>query len=286
MAAREPRTAPSSALRLFLLIILSIALMVADHRTDYMQSVRSTLAIFVTPIQVAATLPHSVQGWLNEFFTTEQDYRDAYTDLQQEHIKLKARLQRLEALELENDSLRRLLAASGKVPDQVLMAELVEVSLDPFSRKILINRGITDGIYVGQPVLDPNGVMGQVTHTMPFTSAVTLITDSSHAIPVQVQRNGLRAIVFGVGRADDLKVSYLTHNADIREGDVLVTSGMGGRFPPGYPVATVHSITRNTSEAFLNISAAPVAQLDHAKQVLLVWQGLDVADHAENGPDG
>ena len=286
MAAREPRNTPSSALRLVLLIILSTGLMIADHRTEYVQTVRSTLAIFVTPIQAAATLPNSVRVWLNDFFTTEQDYRDAYTELQQEHIKLKARVQRLEALELENDSLRRLLAASGKVPDQVLMAELVEVSLDPFSRKILINRGITDGIYVGQPVLDPNGVMGQVTHTMPFTSAVTLITDSSHAIPVQVQRNGLRGIVFGVGKADDLKVSYLTHNADIRAGDILVTSGMGGRFPPGYPVAMVKTIARNTSEAFLYISAAPVAQLDHAKQVLLVWQGLDIADRAEANDDG
>ncbi|MDH3281221.1 MAG: rod shape-determining protein MreC [Gammaproteobacteria bacterium] len=286
MAAREPRNNPSSALRLVLLIILSIGLMIADHRTEYVQTVRSALAIFVTPIQAAATLPHLVRGWFNDFFTTEQDYRDAYTDLQHQHMKLRARLQRLEALELENDSLRRLLAASGQVPDQVLMAELVEVSLDPFSRKILINRGITDGIYVGQPVLDPNGVMGQVTHTMPFTSAVTLITDSSHAIPVQVQRNGLRGIVFGVGKADDLKVSYLTHNADIREGDVLVTSGMGGRFPPGYPVATVKTIVRNTSEAFLNISAAPVARLDHAKQVLLVWQGLDVVDRRGGNDDG
>ncbi len=286
MLAREPRHQPSGALRLVLLIVLSIVLMVADHRTAHLQSVRSALAIFVTPIQAAATLPNSARTWFNDFFTTEQDYRDAFTDLQTQHMKLKARLQRLEALELENDSLRRLLAASGRVPDQVLMAELVEVSLDPFSRKILINRGIADGIYVGQPVLDPNGVMGQVTHTMPFTSAVTLITDASHAIPVQVQRNGLRGIVFGVGKGDDLKVAYLTHNADIRTGDVLVTSGMGGRFPPGYPVATVKTIVRNTSEAFLSISATPVAQLDHAKQVLLVWQGLDVADRLEGSDDG
>lgn len=274
MAPRETHLLPSSAFRLVLLILFSVAIMIADYRTDYLQTVRSGLAIFVTPIQVAAALPKQIGQWVDEFFTTEQDYRDAFEQLQSKQVKLQARVQRLEALELENESLRRLLAAAGRVPDQVLMAELVEVSLDPFTRKILINRGITDGIYVGQPVLDPKGVMGQVTHTMPFTSTVTLVTDASHAIPVQVRRNGLRAIVIGVGKADDLKVSYLTHNADIQKGDVLVTSGMGGRFPAGYPVAKVEQIARDSSEAFLRISATPVARLDHAKQVLLVWQGL------------
>ncbi len=248
--------------------------MLADRRTEYLHNARSILAVFVTPLQLIASTPDRLGTWIQEAFTSEESLNQAYTRVRGENMKLRARLQRMQALEAENASLRRLLAAAEKVPDQVLMAELVDVSLDPYTHKLIVNRGATDGIYVGQPVLDPEGVMGQVTEIMPFTSAVTLITDPSHATPVQVERNGLRAITFGTGRADQLKVSYLTHNADIKIGDVLVTSGMGGRFPAGYPVAEILEIVRDASEAFLRISAVPVARLERSKQVLLVWQGI------------
>ncbi len=248
--------------------------MLADRRTEYLDNARSILAVFITPLQFIASTPDRLGTWIQEAFTSEESLNQAYTRVRGENMKLRARLQRMQALEAENASLRRLLAAAEKVPDQVLMAELVDVSLDPYTHKLIVNRGVTDGIYLGQPVLDPEGVMGQVTETMPFTSAVTLITDPSHATPVQVERNGLRAITFGTGTADKLKVSYLTHNADIKIGDVLVTSGMGGRFPAGYPVAEVMEIVRDASEAFLRISAKPVARLERSKHILLVWQGI------------
>ncbi len=274
MATRDTRARSSDFLRLVLLICLSVVVMLADRRTDYLQGVRSTLAMVATPLQLLATTPDRIGTWFQESFTSEESVNQAYTRLRGDNMKLRARLQRMQALEAENASLRRLLAAAEKVPDQVLMAELVDVSLDPYTHKLIVNRGVTDGIYVGQPVLDPQGVMGQVTETMPFTSAVTLITDPSHATPAQVERNGLRAITFGTGNPDKLKVSYLTHNADIKLGDVLVTSGMGGRFPAGYPVAEINEIIRDASEAFLRITATPVARLERSKQVLLVWQGI------------
>jgi len=274
MAARDTRARSSELLRLTLLICLSVVVMLADRRTEHMQSVRSVLSMVVTPLQMVASVPNRIGTWIQESFTSEESINEAYSRVLGDSLKLRARLQRMQALEAENASLRRLLSAAEKVPDQVLMAELVDVSLDPYTHKLIVNRGVTDGIYVGQPVLDPQGVMGQVTETMPFTSAVTLITDPSHATPVQVERNGLRAIAFGTGNPDKLKVSYLTHNADIKIGDILVTSGMGGRFPAGYPLAEIREIVRDASEAFLRITAAPVARLERSKQVLLVWQGI------------
>lgn len=274
MAARDMRARSSELLRLALLICLSVVVMLADRRTEHMQGVRSVLSVVITPIQMVASVPNRIGTWIQESFTSEESINEAYSRVLGDSLKLRARLQRMQALEAENASLRRLLSAAEKVPDQVLMAELIDVSLDPYTHKLMVNRGVTDGIYVGQPVLDPQGVMGQVTETMPFTSAVTLITDPSHATPVQIERNGLRAIAFGTGNADKLKVSYLTHNADIKVGDILVTSGMGGRFPAGYPLAEIKEIIRDASEAFLRITAAPVARLERSKQVLLVWQGI------------
>ena len=248
--------------------------MVADYRTPYMQNLRSGLAVLLVPVKWLASVPQSMMAGLNSWLEAEEDVRDSYDRLRDEHIKLKARLQRLQVLESENASLRRLLAAAERVPDQVLMAELVEVSLDPYTHKILLNRGLKDGVYVGQPVLDQEGIMGQVTQVMPFSSAVTLITDPSHGLPVQVRRNGLRAIAFGTGKSDELRISYLTPNADIQVGDILVTSGLGGRFPSGYPVAEVKELVSDASEAFLRIAALAIARLDRTNQVLLVWHGL------------
>ncbi|MDH3451780.1 MAG: rod shape-determining protein MreC, partial [Gammaproteobacteria bacterium] len=203
---------------------------------------------------------------------SHMDVREAYNRLRTDHIILKSKLQKLEAIEAENQRLNRLLSASRKVGEEVLLAELVEVSLEPFTHKVLVNRGTRDGVYVGQPVIDPDGVIGQVTKATLFTSAVTLLTDQSHAIPAQIRRNGLRVIVYGLGVPDRLAVPYLAQDADVREGDVLVTSGMGGRFPAGYPVARVTRISKDTNEPFLEVSALPVARLDYTKQVLLVWQ--------------
>ena len=269
--ARE--TSSTDLLRFALLVCLSVALMIVDFRSQYAHYIRSTLAVFVTPLQVVATVPQEIAERIEIWFISSEGLRDQHEVLKSEHVKLKAKLQKMQALERENENLRHLLHAAKKVPDRVLMAELIEVSLDPYTHKILVDKGLNDGAHMGQPVFDPGGVMGQITQVMPFTSAVTLITDPSHALPVQVQRNGLRAIAFGTGKSDRLRISYLSPNADIRVGDVLTSSGLGGRFPVGYPTARVIAVKNDPGEAFLSIDAIPIAQIDRASQVLLVWRG-------------
>lgn len=269
--ARE--TSSTDLLRFALLVCLSVALMIVDFRSQYAHYIRSTLAVAVTPLQVVATLPQEVAERFNIWFISSEGLRGEHEALKSEYVQLRAKLQKLQVLERENANLRHLLDAAEKVPDRVLMAELIEVSLDPYTHKILVDKGLNDGAHIGQPVFDPKGVMGQITQVMPFTSAVTLITDPSHALPVQVQRNGVRAVAFGTGNADRVRISYLSPNADIRVDDVLLSSGLGGRFPVGYPVARVTAVRNDPGEAFLSIKAVPIAEIDRASQVLLVWRG-------------
>ena len=167
--------------------------------------------------------------------------------------------------------LRDLVDSSFKVGDRVLVAELSSVDLDPYKQQVIINKGAASGAFEGQPVLDAHAVMGQVINVTPFSSTVLLITDTSHALPVQVLRNGLRTIAVGTGRIDELKLPYLPTNSDIVEGDLLVTSGLGGKFPPGYPVATVTRIDRSPDAPFSSVLAQPRAHLDRSREVLLVW---------------
>lgn len=270
--ARE--TSSTDLLRFALLVCLSVALMIVDFRSQYAHHIRSTLALVVTPLQVVATLPQEIAERFNIWFISSEGLRGEHEELKTEYVKLRAKLQKLKALERENANLRHLLDAAETVPDRVLMAELIEVSLDPYTHKILVDKGLNDGAHIGQPVFDPRGVMGQITQVMPFTSAVTLITDPSHALPVKVQRNGIRAVAFGTGNADRVRIAYLSPNTDIRVDDVLLSSGLGGRFPAGYPVARVISVESDPGEAFLSIDAVPVAEIDRASQVLLVWRGV------------
>jgi len=250
--------------------------MIADHQSHYLHHLRAGLAIVVTPLQVIATVPEKVGSWFVDLFAEQRKLLRRNAQLEQSQVTLKARLQRFDALEKENERLRQLLATSKRVPDKVLMAELIEVSLDPYNHRILLDRGLRDGARIDQPVLDPDGVIGQLTQVMPFNSVVTLITDTSHAIPVQISRNGVRAVAFGIGKIDTLEINYLTPNADIQVGDVLVTSGLGGRFPAGYPVARVTSIERDPGAAFLHIQAEPIAKLDRARHVLLLLHSKTV----------
>jgi rod shape-determining protein MreC len=192
-------------------------------------------------------------------------------ELREENLKLHADLQKYESLQAENIRLRNLLDASYKVSDRVLIAELSAVDLDPYKQQVVINKGRSSGAYKGQAVLDADAVMGQVVQVTPFSSTVLLITDPSHSTPVQVLRSGLRTIAVGSGRINELSLPYLPTNSDIREGDLLVTSGLGGKFPPGYPVARVTDVNRSPDNAFAEISAEPAAHLDRSREVLLVW---------------
>jgi rod shape-determining protein MreC len=265
--------APSNLTRLVLLSVLSAALMILDHRGHHLEKIRAGLNVLAYPILLVAEAPAYVGRAVSDFFTTRGALRADNEKLLAERQMLLAKLQRFDALEEENNRLRRMLGSAEQVADKALAAELIEVSSEPFTRKVTVARGSRDGVYVGQPVIDAHGIMGQVTQVAGDISRVTLITDAGHAIPVLDNRSGLRTIVFGTGDQDVLKVPYLTASADIKEGDLLVSSGMGGTFPPGYPVAHVFKIVSDPNESFLTISAKPAAQLNHGKQVLLIWRG-------------
>lgn len=278
--ASWPTRTPSNLVRLVFVALLSVGLMMLDHQGQHLGKIRSVLSIALYPFQAVATVPTRAGAWLVEFFRGDSAMREDYKQLRADRPLLLAKLQKYEALEAENNHFRRLLNAAERVSERALVAELLEVGTEPFTRKIVITKGEHHGVYPGQPVIDAFGIMGQVTEVDPYTSRVTLITDPSHAIPVQVNRSGLRAMVFGTGQ-DTVAVRYLTALADIQAGDLLVSSGIGGGFPAGYPVARVSRINNDPNEAFLAVDAEPVAQLGHNKEVLLIWPGSGVKPQAK-----
>ena len=252
-------------------VILSLALLVLDHRFHHLQHLRSTLAFLTYPLHYLADLPFTASRWLSETTSSQETLLEQNRELRDENLRLKVELQKYESLQAENLRLRDLVDSSFKIGDRVLVAELSSVDLDPYKQQVIIKKGAVSGVFEGQPVLDAHAVMGQVINVTPLSSTVLLITDTSHALPVQVLRNGLRTIAVGTGRIDQLKLPYLPTNSDIVEGDLLVTSGLGGKFPPGYPVASVTRIDRSPDAPFSSVFAEPHAHLDRSREVLLVW---------------
>jgi rod shape-determining protein MreC len=252
------------------LALLSIVTMTVDHRQHHMETIRSALSVLVYPIQYAVSLPGEARHWLGESFVSRSTLETRNRELEERQLLLQARLLKLDALEAENGRLRELLESSARLGQPVLVAELLSVDMAPFSRQVVLNKGTLDQVVEGQPILDAQGVMGQVVKVTPFTSTVMLITDPNHALPVEVNRSGLRAVAKGTGDAGRVELSLLPRNADIEQGDLLVTSGLDGRFPPGYPVARVTAIERGPENAFARVSAEPVARLDSTRVVLLV----------------
>jgi rod shape-determining protein MreC len=252
-------------------VVLSIVLIVADHRQHHLDMVRSTLTVVIYPLYYLANLPDNLARLMDGRLASETQLRQVNSTLRRENLALRARLQQFEALEAENMRLRDLLGSSLKLGDRVVIAELLSVDLDPYRQQVIINKGAASGVFVGQPVLDANAVMGQVVRVDPLTSAVLLITDAAHALPVQINRNGMRAVAAGTGIINRLELPNLPNNADVREGDLLVTSGLGGHFPPGYPVALVSEVRREPGMPFATIVATPTARLDRSREVLLVW---------------
>ncbi len=255
-------------------VLASVTLMTVDHRQQTLDSVRADLSVLMYPIQYLINLPSTAGDWIEESFATRRSLQEDNARLRAQHLLLQARLQRSDALEAENRRLRELLESSFKAGDRVLIAELMSVDFDPYRHQVLVNKGERDGVFVGQPVLDADGVMGQIIQITPYTATAILITDPSHAIPVQVNRNGVRGIVVGNGSLAEVSLPHLTSSADIRVGDLLVTSGLGGRFPPGYPVAEVTKVDFSSGDAFTQISARPLSHLDRSREVLLVWPTL------------
>lgn len=249
--------------------------MTLDHRTTYVNTIRSSIAVLVYPFQYVVNFPANVGDWASESFTSRKTLKEDNAVLRTQNLILTTQLQKLNFIESENIHLRSLLESSKRVGERILIAELLSVDMDPYKQQVIINKGSTSGddIYSGQPFVDSKGVMGRLTHVSPLSSTALLITDASHILPIQVNRNGLRAIAKGTGDQTRLEIPHLPNNADIKVGDLLVTSGLGCVFPVGYPVATIVEINIDPSLPFAEVLAEPIAELDRSSEVLLVWPG-------------
>ena len=267
----NPARIPALGIRFAALLILSIVLMVLDHRQNHLQAVRQAIGAAVYPLQVIVDAPFRLWEWVREGTTERNQLQLELSRLQAERLLTNARLQRMTALEAENARLRDLLEAREQVRDEVRVAEIMAVDANPYRHNIVIDVGELEGAYDGQAIVDAAGVIGQVIETGVATSQAMLISDPSHSLPVEVNRNGLRTIANGTGEFDRLDLPFVTNNADIRPGDLLVTSGLGGAFPAGYPVAIVETVTRVPQEPFADVSARPAASLDQVREVMLIW---------------
>lgn len=269
--------------RLMLYGLLAIVLMAMDHRGQYVPRFRSLANQLVEPVYHVVDWPvHALRGVFG-FFQSSQTLRRENEQLRMELLQQHGSLQRLEATIEENRRLRALVDGAAGQRFTFQFAELIDVDLDPFSHKVIIDRGSDHGIVVGQAVIDGAGVMGQVEDVNLHLSTVRLISDPNHALPVQFNRTGLRSIAFGLGTTDYLSLPTVPLQADVREGDLIVTSGLGGRFPAGYPVAIVASIDRREGQTFARVLAAPLAALDRGREVLLIVP-VPATDDASEAP--
>ena len=252
-------------------VVASVALLVTEHTNSQLGGVRTTLSILVDPLKYLVSLPTSLVEQATDSATSYSALKAENEHLREDQLIHQARLLKFAALEKENIRLRALLENSFKLGEQVLVAELLSVNMAPYEHILVVNKGTRFGVHPQQPVLDANGVVGQVFRALPFTSEIMLITDPNHAIPVQVNRNGLLTIAVGSGQLNRLILPFLPSNADIKPGDLLITSGLGGTFPQGYPVAVVDEFTAQPNKAFATITATPKALLDRNRELMIVW---------------
>ncbi|MCF7969869.1 MAG: rod shape-determining protein MreC [Methylococcaceae bacterium] len=269
-------TGTSINTRFLVVVLLSIFLLVTEQYSDRLKPLRNILSVLVYPIQFIVDVP-------THLFYSALDSLESYQQLLSENQILKrqqlinsTRLLKFAALEKENIRLRSLLDSSFKLGEQVLVAELLAVNLNPYEHVVVVNKGSRFGVHTGQPVLDANGIVGQVVKALPLSSEIILITDPNHAIPVQVNRNGLHTIAIGSGQLNKLNLPFLPNNADIVPGDLLITSGLGGVFPQGYPVAVVESFSEQPDKPFAVIQATPTAALNASRELLIVWSNSQV----------
>ena len=259
-----------------LLATLSIVLIILESHSAILQSTRSVMFVTVKPLIEVAQLPAKATNSIRQIVEEREQLRERNRIINQENAELRERIIQLKNEELRSKWLAELLDTKEKLQYPVLSANLKSIQLQPWSQKIVLNRGTDDRVFLGQPVIDHRGVIGQVSSITLTESAVTLITDAGHSIPVRIQRNGIRAVVHGLGVPNQLLVSELQVNQDVQPGDILVTSGLGERFPLGYPVAEVTSVVRNKNVPFAEITAIPLAALDPSFEVLMVWNNTPV----------
>jgi len=249
----------------------SIGLMVADVRYDQLERVRGWMNSAAYPLQLAIDLPFSAWASIAGWFAGSERLRQQNLELSTQLRDANLQLQRFEALEQENRRLREMRSSSAAVAKRAIVASILKVDLDPFRHRVLLDRGASDGVFKGQTVLDAQGIFGQVWRVNARTSEAILISDAEHAIPVKSNRSGVRTIAVGTGDPDRLVLPFVTGESDIRKGDLLISTGMGGVFPPGYPVATVTRVERTSKATFAIVEARPAAALDRDSEVMLVW---------------
>lgn len=270
------KTGPTPLARLLIFAALSTVLLVADARFNYLNPLRQIAAAIVYPLQRIATAPASIARRIAEYFVTHSSLREENARLAQENFSNAAQLQQLKALAAENAQLRALLAARERLQVKVLTAEVLYTARDPFSRKVIIDKGLQDSVKAGQAVVDDRGVVGQVTRLYPWHSEVTLITDKGQFVPVQNLRNGLRAVLSGTGSDGALELRFIPLNADFQNDDALVTSGIDGIYPPGLPVARVSNVERNAAQLFAKIVCTPVAGVANHTHLLVVTESREL----------
>lgn len=258
------------SLRLLVWLALASALMAIDLRTGLLREVRVAANALVAPIQTVATAPLHAARAMREATVERAGLVAENADLREQLLFAQAKLDRLAIVQEQNNRLRALLDARQKLGLRAQLAELIDVDLDPYRHRILINQGERHGVFVGQAVIDANGLVGQVLDVEDARATVILLSDPSHAVPVRVQRTGLRVIAYGSGDPGRIELPHVPFSADIKVGDLLVTSGIGGRFPPGLPVATVYEVQTDNSATFAVAEARPLAGIAGATELLLV----------------
>jgi rod shape-determining protein MreC len=256
---------------LFFLGLVSVVVMVLDHRSHYLDTVRLWLGAAATPVYAVVQTPGQIWGWLTGSFADRARLRAENAELTEQLRAARVKLLQFDALREENLRLRAIREASAGIGGRTMIAEIIRVDVDPFRHRVRINKGADHGVFRNQPVLDAFGIVGQVVQVDKLTATIILISDSEHAIPVQVNRNGIRSIAVGTGDVNKLSLPYLTVESDVRNGDLLVSSGLDGIFPAGYPVARVTRVERNAADTFAVVEAKPLAQLDREREVLLLW---------------
>lgn len=264
-------TGPSINTRLLVAVVASIALLATEQTSIRLDPLRATLSFFIDPIKYLVDLPSVLIEQTSNSISSYTALKKENERLREEQLIQQTRLLKFAALEKENIRLRALLENSFKLGEQVLVAELLSINTGPYEHIVQVNKGTRFGVHPQQPVLDANGVVGQVIRSLPLSSEIMLITDPNHAIPVQVNRNGLLTIAVGSGQMNRLNLPYLPNNADIQPGDLLITSGLGGTFPQGYPVAVVDEFTPEPNKPFASITATPKAMLNRNRELMIVW---------------
>ena len=267
----NPARIPALGFRALALVVLSILLMWLDHREHHLDAVRHAVGVAVYPVQIVVDTPARVWSWMRDLSASKNQLQLENSRLKTEALITRGRMQELAALKAENDRLRAMLDAREQVRGEVRVAGIMAVDANPYRHNIVLDVGGREGVYDGQAIVDASGVVGQVIETGLTTSQAILISDPDHALPVVVNRNGLRTVAFGTGEYKRLSLPFLANNADIEAGDLLVTSGLGGAFPSGYPVAVVDNVTRLPQEPFAEVTATPAAALDQVREVMLIW---------------